>query len=91
MNMAKLTQLSNRSTDLLKENAVREMSEHMNELHGVLTACAHLLTYHAEHMNNSRPISNNLPFGIADVLNREAMRISRLQYKAVYGHDVTAG
>ena len=102
--MAKLTQLTNRisrnsppvaanlsGTDLLKENAVQEMSDAMNELWGTLHACARLLNYHAEHMNSSKPISNNLPFGIADVLDREAGRISRLQCKAMYGHDVKAG
>jgi hypothetical protein len=69
---------------------MRELSD-VDELHGVLNACAHLLSYHAEHMNSCDPISNNLPFGIAAVLNREALRLSRLQVKAMYGHEVKAG
>ena len=86
MTMGKLTQL--KGADLLRDLDVREVDSGIDELGETLSACAHLLTYHAEHMNNSP--NNTLPFGIAAVLRHEAVRLARLRVKLAYGYDVKA-
>jgi hypothetical protein len=88
LNKSILTQLSKRGTDLLRNCDVREVDAGITELNLTLSACAHLLNYHVEYMNGPDRISNNLAFGIADVLRREAYQLSKLRVKMAYGINV---
>jgi hypothetical protein len=81
--MTKLAQL--KRADLLNLD-VKEVDNRIAELREVLSACAHLLNYHAEYMNNSP--NNTLPFGIAAVLGHEAYRLSKVRVKLAYGYNV---